>query len=83
MKVATILALPALAIAAATPQIKERDSVIPDVQFFCVLRITDIIPCLLAGGINDIAEGRIASCPIVTVNSVRTCLNLPPLPIPV
>ncbi|KAJ3546443.1 hypothetical protein NM208_g1996 [Fusarium decemcellulare] len=85
MKVATILALPALAIAAATPQIKERDSVITLGQILCVLVVTDIAECLVLpitrGDINNVANGGI-SCPIGVVNDVRSCLNLPALPIP-
>ncbi|KAF4467095.1 hypothetical protein FALBO_6031 [Fusarium albosuccineum] len=85
MKVATILALPALAIAAATPQIEERDSVIPVNPLPCLQAITGIATCTGGAPVTlslalVIATGAL-DCVSDTVNSVRSCLNLPPLPV--
>ncbi|KAG9495997.1 hypothetical protein J7337_012568 [Fusarium musae] len=82
MKASFILALPAIAAAAATPQMEERQlgSLFNPA---CLLRITGIMDCIPTLTLNSIVGLReVLECPVELVTSITNCLNvrLPPVP---
>ncbi|KAM0276023.1 hypothetical protein ACHAQH_007148 [Verticillium albo-atrum] len=87
MKASVILALPALALAAATPPVEERQ--LPGLPGLgglplnptCLLRITGITACVPGGVDADTVLTDLIGCPIRVVLSALDCL-LSGLPVP-
>ncbi|KAG7404679.1 hypothetical protein Forpe1208_v015024 [Fusarium oxysporum f. sp. rapae] len=77
MKASLILALPALAVAAATPQVEERQ--LPNLfDPACLLKITGItrcIPDLSLDSIIGIVD--VIGCPLSLAGQIAACLNVP------
>ncbi|CZR44436.1 uncharacterized protein FPRO_14189 [Fusarium proliferatum ET1] len=84
MKASLILALPALAIAAATPQMEERQ--LPTRSVFnaaCLLKIPGILECLPGLNVNsDIGIFDVFGCAEDLLDDITACLNvrLPTVP---
>ncbi|KAF5694347.1 hypothetical protein FDENT_1213 [Fusarium denticulatum] len=85
MKASLILALPTLAVAAATPQVQERQ--LPSLfDPACLLQIPGItvrncLPNLSLDSVVGILD--IIGCPTKLLDAIEDCLNLPlPLPVP-
>ncbi|RBQ78380.1 hypothetical protein FVER53590_29407 [Fusarium verticillioides] len=82
MKASFILALPAIAAAAATPQMEERQlgSLFNPA---CLLRITGIMDCIPDLTLNSIVGlSKVLQCPVELATSITNCLNvrLPAVP---
>ncbi|CVL10010.1 hypothetical protein FPRO06_12487 [Fusarium proliferatum] len=77
MKASIILALPALAIAAATPQMEERQ--IPTLfDPACLLQITGITQCLPNLSLDSIIGiVDVIGCPLKLAGQIANCLDVP------
>ncbi|CRK21953.1 hypothetical protein HYQ45_003825 [Verticillium longisporum] len=88
MKVSVILALPALALAAATPAVEERQlPVIPSLPGLplnptCLLRITGITTCVPGGVDADTLLSDLLGCPVRVILSALDCI-ISGVPLPV
>ncbi|KAH7236878.1 uncharacterized protein BKA55DRAFT_694501 [Fusarium redolens] len=77
MKASLILALPALAVAAATPQVEERQ--LPSLfNPACLLQITGITRCLPNLSLDSIIGiVDVIGCPLAIAGDIAACLNVP------
>ncbi|KAG7147505.1 hypothetical protein HYQ46_003636 [Verticillium longisporum] len=88
MKVSVILALPALALAAATPAVEERQ--LPGIPSLpglplnptCLLRITGITTCVPGGVDADTLLSDLLGCPVRVILSALDCI-ISGVPLPV
>ncbi|EWY83752.1 hypothetical protein FOYG_13544 [Fusarium oxysporum NRRL 32931] len=82
MKASLILALPALAVAAATPQMEERQlpSLFDPACLLRITRITECLPDLSLGSIVGILD--VIGCPIEIACDITRCARIPGLPLP-
>ncbi|KLO85122.1 uncharacterized protein Y057_4207 [Fusarium fujikuroi] len=76
IKASIILALPAIAAAAATPQVKERQ--VPTVfDPECLLQITGISVCLPNLDVNSVVGiDEVALCPVRLLARILRCINV-------
>ncbi|KAF9771895.1 hypothetical protein IL306_010458 [Fusarium sp. DS 682] len=82
MKASIILSLPVLAIAAATPQMEERQVQSP-LNPACLLKIAGIKQCIPSLSLDSIVGlADIVGCPVAILADILKCAVKLPVPVP-